>query len=227
MAEVAKSTGVSEGREKPEQGQSSSPTEQAKLGSRRALQCPPEPLWALTTNQARILWNAPEFPHGPSFSSWVQALASQGTEFRSQLGPSLAAQGIPDVPPPHTHTHRPSSGNSGASCCLGCRAKDLPLGSHPQRPRVDIQAQRLPTRLDNCYFSEGEGRRQVEVEGEEKRAWEAGTAGIMVLWFLSQCLSPATRDIPTLQPRPCTVRAGIPGHVSTLGCLLTKCMTLP
>lgn len=130
-------------------------------------------------------------------------------------------------PPPHTHTHRPSSGNSGASCCLGCRAKNLPLGSHPQRPRVDIQAQRLPTRLDNCYFSEGEGRRQVEVEGEEKRAWEAGTAGIMVLWFLSQCLSPATRDIPTLQPRPCTVRAGIPGHVSTLGCLLTKCMTLP
>lgn len=108
MAEVAKSTGVSEGREKPEQGQSSSPTEQAKLGSRRALQCPPEPLWALTTNQARILWNAPEFPHGPSFSSWVQALASQGTEFRSQLGPSLAAQGIPDVPPPtHTHTDPP------------------------------------------------------------------------------------------------------------------------
>lgn len=133
---------VSEGRKKPEKEQSSSATEEAKLASSWALWCPPGCLWALTTNQARIPWNAPAFPMGLLSPAGCRPLLPKGLRSDPSWARPVQTQGSPGVPP-----FPGSSGNPGASCCLDCRAKNLPPGSRPQRPQV------LTFKLRDCQHS--------------------------------------------------------------------------
>lgn len=139
---------MQKGERRPEKGWSSSPIVQGTS------QGPPGLLGALTTELRQDSWNSPAFHVGLLSPAGSRLLLPGGLKSASSWGPSPVAWGNPGVP----YLPQPS-GNPSASCCLGLRAKSLPLGSHPQRPRV------LKFKLRDCqsslktaeYFSEGGG----------------------------------------------------------------------